>query len=109
VNPELLRLEEQKKAVRRARTEGRRWILRGILLAVVAVAAFLRGGSFYRSLGVALAIVAVLAGHLGRQMRRTAAEMERKIQLLVGGQGDRGTAGLGDAGRNGEALPRPKT
>jgi hypothetical protein len=83
VNPELLRLEEQKKAVRRARAQGRRWILRGILLAVVAVVAFLRGGSFYRSLGVALAIVAVLAAHLGWQMRRTAAEMERKIDLMA--------------------------
>lgn len=83
MNPELLRLEERRKAVRRARAQARRWILRGILLAVVAVVAFLRGGSFYRSLGVALAIVAVLAAHLGWQMRRTAAEMERKINLMA--------------------------
>jgi hypothetical protein len=83
MNPELLKFEEQKQAVRSARALGRRWIIRGILLAVTAAVALLRGGSFYHSLGVALAIVAVLAAHLGRQMRRTAAQMERKIDLMA--------------------------
>lgn len=83
MNPEPLKLEEQKRAVRRARAQGRRWILRGILLAITAAVAVLRGGSFFHSLGVALAIVAVLAAHMGRQMRRTAAEMERKINLMA--------------------------
>ncbi len=83
MNPELLKLEEQKKAVRRARAQGRQWILRGILLGATGVAAVTRGGSFYHSLALALAIVAVLAAHLGLQMRRTAAEMERKINLMA--------------------------
>jgi hypothetical protein len=83
MNPELLKLEEQKQAARRARALGRRWILRGLLLAVTALVAVTRGGSFYHSLALALAIVAVLAAHLGRQMRRTAAEMDRKIALMA--------------------------
>jgi hypothetical protein len=49
---------------------------------VVAVVALWRGGSFNRTLAISLAIVALLAAHLGRQMRRTAEDMERKIELM---------------------------
>ena len=96
MKPALPSLEDQKRAVSRARTLGRRWMLRGTLLAVVAVVSFLRGGGFYSSLGAALAVVALLGVHLGRQMRLSAAEMERKIALMAGIQGDGGTGGRGD-------------
>jgi hypothetical protein len=83
LSPELAaRLAEQRQAVRRARAHGRRWYLRaGVLLAVAWWALYRRGG-LNVALGVAMLALAVVAVSLGRQLRRQAAEAERKIEIM---------------------------
>lgn len=78
-------LDAQRRVVRRARAVGRRWILRGILLAIIAVVGILRGGSLMIAIGVACGLLAVLAVSLGRQTRRQAADIDRKIELMARG------------------------
>ena len=75
-------LAEQRLAARRALRSGRHWILRGVLLIVVAVVAFWRGGAVYTILGVTMLLLALLALSLGRTVRRQARLMEEKIDLM---------------------------
>lgn len=75
-------LASQRKAARRARAQGRRWYLRAVLMIVVAVVAFLRGGQVYYILGGALVLLAGMAVSLGTTVRRQADAMEEKIDLM---------------------------
>ena len=75
-------LAEQKVAMRRARAQGRRWYLRAGLMAVVAGFALYRGGQVNVVIGVVMALLALLSASLGRNMRRGAEDMERKIRLM---------------------------
>ena len=75
-------LAEQRQAARRALRSGRQWILRGVLLVVIAVVAFMRGGAVYTILGVTMLMLALLALSLGRTVRRQARLMEEKIDLM---------------------------
>ena len=72
----------QQALARRARGAGRRWILRGILLAVIGVIAFVRGGSLMITVGVVCYILALLAISLGQQTRKQAMAIEQKIALM---------------------------
>lgn len=75
-------LAEQRKGVRRARGQGRRWYLRAVLMLVIGWWAFWRGGSFNLTLGITMAALATLAISLGRSLRRQADTAERKIELM---------------------------
>jgi len=79
---ERLQLQDQRKAVRRARRQGLHWYLRAGLMLVVAALGFYRGGGMFTSIGVVMIVLALLGAHLGRQLRRGAAEMERKLDLM---------------------------
>jgi low affinity Fe/Cu permease len=85
---QLERLAEQRKAARRARAQGRRWYLRAILMVVVATIAFLRGGQLYVILAGVMLLLALMSVSLGTSVRRQAAAMEAKIDLME--QGMRG-------------------
>jgi len=77
-------LAAHRSAMHRARLQGRRWYLRGVLMAVIAAVAFYRGGQVNVAIGVALAVLTALSVSLGRSMRRSAAEMARKITMMEG-------------------------
>jgi hypothetical protein len=79
---DVLKLQEQRTAVRRARRQGRHWYLRAVLMLVVAFWGFYRGGGMFTTIGVTMSVLALLSAHLGRQMRRGAVEMERKLDLM---------------------------
>ncbi len=101
--PDELTLEEQRRRVRRAFGQGRRWWLRAALLLAVAAWGFARGGSFYLGLGAVMVLLAVMSASLGRTLRRQAQEAERKLALMEmadRGAGDRqtGERGTGDRG-----------
>lgn len=78
-------LDVQRRMVRRAKAAGRRWILRGVLLAVIGVVGIVRGGTLMVTIGVVCGLLALLAVSLGRQTRLQAAEAERKIDLMARG------------------------
>lgn len=83
MSPQQVELIAQQRAMmRRARGQGRRWILRGVLMLAVAGVALSRGGQVNVMIGVAMVFLAVLAGSMGVQMRRKAAELEAKIDLI---------------------------
>ena len=75
-------LAEQREAARRALRAGRQWILRGVLLIVIAVVALVRGGVVYYLVGGTMLALAVLALSLGRTIRLQAHAMEEKIDLM---------------------------
>ncbi len=75
-------LDAQRKLARRARAAGRHWILRGILLVVVAVIGFIRGGSLMIAIGVVCWILAMLSISLGYQTRKQAIAIEEKLKLM---------------------------
>lgn len=95
----LAELEEQGRRIRRVAGEGRRWRLRALLLLVTAVVSFTRPGSFFLVLGVALALLAVLAFSLGRRTARAAEEMKRKIALAEAARADAETRGAAGGGQ----------
>lgn len=78
------RLDSQRRLVRRARAQGRRWYLRGVLMLLVAAWSFWRGGSLYVTVGVVMVALSAMSFHLGRNLRASAAEAERKIALMRG-------------------------
>jgi hypothetical protein len=78
-------LLEHQAALRRALVVGRRWYLRGTIMALVAAIALYRGGHVNVLIGVAMLLLAVLSMSLGRNMRRGGMDMERKIQLMEQG------------------------
>ena len=75
-------LAQQRAAMQRARSQGRRWYLRAVLLAVVAAVALYRGGQVNTIIGVMMAVLMLLAASLGRSLRNSAAAMEEKIRLM---------------------------
>lgn len=75
-------LAQQRALVRKARAQGRQWILRAMLLAVVAGVALVRGGAFNLALGTSMVLLAVIAVAMGLQLRRQAADIEQKIDLM---------------------------
>ena len=80
-------LDDQGRMARRARVTGRRWILRGILFFVVSVVGFARGGPLMNTIGIVCLILAVLSVSLGRQTRRQAMDIEKKIRIMRGEAG----------------------
>jgi len=77
-------LAVQRKAVRRAKAQGRRWFLRSLVMLAIAWWAFWRGGSLNLALGIAMTALAVLSISLGRSLRHQAREIERKLDVLAG-------------------------
>jgi nitrogen fixation/metabolism regulation signal transduction histidine kinase len=75
-------LAAHRAAMRRARAQGRRWYLRGVLMAVIAAVAFYRGGQVNVLIGAAMTLLAALSVSLGHNMRRSAAEMAQKITMM---------------------------
>jgi hypothetical protein len=75
-------LAQQKVAVGRARAQGRRWYLRSVLMVVIAAYALYRGGQINTVVGVVMALLSLLTLSLGRSMRRSATDMETKINLM---------------------------
>jgi len=75
-------LAAQRKAARRARAQGRRWYLRAVLMIVMGVVAFIRGGQLYIILAAAMLLLAAMAVSLGTTVRRQADAMEEKIDLM---------------------------
>ncbi len=75
-------LDEQRRLVRRARAQGRRWVLRGILLAVIGVVGLYRGGGVNVTIGVACWVLALLSISLGHRTRQQAAELEKSNKEL---------------------------
>ena len=86
-------LDAQRKMARRAWGQGRRWILRGVLFIVIAVAALRQGGSLMVMISVACWLLALLSISLGRQVRKQVADIERKIDLVSRGTGEPGHRG----------------
>ena len=86
-------LAEQRKAARRARRQGWRWYLRAVLMLAIAVVALWRGGQVNVAIGAVLVLLALLAWSLGRSLRRQAAQMEEKLDLMeqATGNGERAT------------------
>lgn len=78
----VLELQQQRKAVRRARAQGRHWYLRAVLMLVIAFWGLYRGGALFNTIGIVMTVLALLSAHLGRQLRRGAKEMERKLDLM---------------------------
>jgi len=78
-------LAEQRKGVRRARGQGRRWYLRAVLMLAIGWWAFWRGGSLNLTLGIAMVALATLAISLGRSLRRQGVDAEEKIRLMEEG------------------------
>jgi len=76
-------LAEQRKAARRARREGWRWYLRALLMLAIAAVALWRGGQVNGAIGAVLALLALLSWSLGRSLRRQAARMEEKLDLMA--------------------------
>ncbi|MBI4542374.1 MAG: hypothetical protein HY705_05040 [Gemmatimonadetes bacterium] len=91
--------EEQGRRIRRVAGEARRWTLRAVLLLVTAVVSFSRPGSFFLVLGVALALLAVLAFTLGRRTARAAEAMRRKMALAEAARADAETRGPAGGGQ----------
>jgi hypothetical protein len=79
---QVLQLAQQKAAMGRARAQGRRWYLRSALLALVAAVALYRGGQLNAVIGVVMTLLALLSLSLGHGMRRSATDMETKINLM---------------------------
>ncbi len=75
-------LAVQKKAARRSMALGRRWNLRGVLMFVIACIAGYRGGQVNMAIAIAMVVMASLCFSLGRSIRNSARESERKIALM---------------------------
>ncbi len=75
-------LDAQRKLAHRAKAAGRHWILRGVLLVVVASVGFYRGGSLMTTIGVVSLLLAVLSISLGAQTRKQATALEEKLKLM---------------------------
>ena len=83
VVPHLPDLEDQRRLIVRARAQAWRWLLRCVLLIVIAALALRRG---WIVLGVACFLLALLGLQLNRSNLKQAAELERKLALLEGGK-----------------------
>lgn len=81
VAPHLPDLDDQRRLVARARGQSRRWLLRGVLLVVIAALSFRRGWVIF---GAAFFALALLVLQLSRSSLKQAAELEQKLSLLEG-------------------------
>ncbi len=81
VVPHLPDLEDQRRLIARARCQAWRWMLRCVLLIVIAALAFRRG---WIALGTACFASSLLGLQLNRSNLKQAAELERKVALLEG-------------------------
>jgi len=75
-------LAAQRKLVRRAMGQGRRWYLRAVLMVAIAVIAAWRGGQLNYALGVVMILLATMGISLGRSIRRSAQASLEKLELL---------------------------
>lgn len=75
-------LRVQRRNANRALSLGRRWYLRAVLMLVIAAVALYRGGQVQVTLGVVMALLAVLSLSLGRTSRRSARQSLQKIDLM---------------------------
>jgi len=75
-------LAELRQAARRARAGGRSWYLRAVLMVLIAAVALYRGGQLNVVIGAAMLLLALLSSSLGRGMRRSAKDMEAKVDLM---------------------------
>lgn len=83
MNPaELAEYEAQRRTLTQIRSEARRWLLRGVLLLVISVVSFTRGGSFFVTLGIILTLLAVVSYSISREATRIGDEAQRKLGLL---------------------------
>ncbi len=79
-NPsELQRADEARALIRRARGEARRWMIRSVLLALIAGLSFARRWVFF---GVVFLALTAMGFQLSRSTRRRAAELAAKLKLL---------------------------
>ncbi|HTT69220.1 MAG TPA: hypothetical protein VMF70_14445 [Gemmatimonadales bacterium] len=81
VVPRLPGLDDQRRLVTRARAEARRWLLRSVLLLVVAALAVRRGWIVF---GVVFLALAILGLQLSRSTGRRAGELARRLDGLEG-------------------------
>jgi len=81
VVPHLPDLDDQRRLIARARGQAWRWMLRCVLLIVIAALAFRKG---WIVLGTVCFALALLGLQLNRSNLRQAAELERKLALLEG-------------------------
>ena len=81
--PQQLELDQMRRTARRAWASGRRWILRGILLIVIAVVALTRGGGLMITISVVCWLLALLSISLGYSTRKQARAIEQKIELMA--------------------------
>ena len=79
--PHLPDLEDQRRLIARARGQAWRWMVRCVLLIVIAALAFRRG---WIALGTACFALSLLGLQLNRSNLKQAAELERKVALLEG-------------------------
>ena len=75
-------LDAQRKLAHQAKAAGRHWILRGVLLIVIAAVGLYRGGSLMTTIGGVCLLLAVLSISLGAQTRKQATALEEKLRLM---------------------------
>jgi hypothetical protein len=81
VVPHLPDLEDQRRLIARARSQAWRWMLRCILLIVIAALALRKG---WVILSAACFVLALLGLQLNRSNLKQAAALEQKLALLEG-------------------------
>jgi hypothetical protein len=79
--PRLPGLDDQRRLVIRARSESRRWLVRSVLLLVIAALAVRRG---WVAFGLVFLALALLGLQLSRSTSRRAAELERRLAATEG-------------------------
>ena len=72
--------EAQGALLKRLRAEARRWLLRGVLLLVMAMVSLRTGGSLYIAMGIAFAALAVMAYLMSRRTAKASAELKRRME-----------------------------
>jgi hypothetical protein len=77
--PHLPDLEDQRRLIAKARRDARAWLIRCVLMIVVAAFAVRTGLLFF---GVVLFLLALLVLQLSHSNYKQAAALERKLELL---------------------------
>ncbi|HXY68990.1 MAG TPA: hypothetical protein VEH62_06040 [Gemmatimonadales bacterium] len=77
VVPQLPGIEDQRRLIVRARSESRRWLLRSVLLLVIAALSVRRGWIVF---GLVFLALAMLGLGLARSTSRRAAELARRVE-----------------------------
>lgn len=75
-------LVQMRKMARRSFALGRRWMLRSVVLLLIAFIAFRRQGQLMTIIGMASLLLAVLSFSLGQSMRRNARHSMNKLDLM---------------------------